>query len=173
MSCKLNYVKDKHGLHLLPFQFYDKYNKISFPTMDKVPQVKNWPNLTKTVPQFYSNNNIALLTGKVNNLTVLDIDTGGLEAWNKLLNGKELNTPMVKTPGGLHVYFKYNSTLKTSNRLYNRSINWDIRNDKGSIIAVPSIIDGKRYKWVPDHSIEDKTLKKMPTWLEEFIISGY
>lgn len=50
-------------------------NYVTFPCNGKVPKIKNWNNLThKTAPKFHSNENYGILTGKINNLIVIDCD---------------------------------------------------------------------------------------------------
>ena len=63
----------------------------------------------------YTNCNIAILTGQINNIIVVDTDlykNNGLHKWNELLikinNGKDFNTLIIQTPrGGKHYYFNY------------------------------------------------------------------
>jgi hypothetical protein len=59
------------------------------------------------------NKNYGIITGKLNNFLVLDIDQkdSGLEVWNKYIerNG-EPKTVIISTPsGGLHYCFTYHS----------------------------------------------------------------
>ena len=80
----------------------------------KTPSIK-WSDkknyFTDTTNINTENNNIALITGKLNNICVLDIDVqdDGLSQWNNYLkNHIEPMTVTVKTPsGGLHYYFKF------------------------------------------------------------------
>jgi hypothetical protein len=182
MNCKINFLKDKNDNKLLPFQYYNNYNLISIPilTNSKKPIIKEWQNSTKTIHPQYINENIGILTGKVNNITVIDIDVkdNGLVFWKQLLlknniqNFKDLNTPLVKTAsGGLHYYFKYNKDLPNINKFKinnnNNKIGIDIINDKKQVIAPPSIIDNKKYKWIINL---DYKIQKIPKWLKEFIL---
>jgi hypothetical protein len=97
--------------------------------------------------------NIGIVTGKISNLTVIDIDVGpgkmGAESWSALIaEGGEPNTLMSKTGGGgMHVLFKYNSALKTGSNRLGKGI--DVRNDKGYIVAPPSKHrSGNLYEWM-------------------------
>ncbi|HET8689505.1 MAG TPA: bifunctional DNA primase/polymerase, partial [Methanosarcina sp.] len=64
--------------------------------------------------------NIAIVTGEVSDITVLDIDIGegkkGAESWAEAIAGHgEPDTLSATTgSGGLHFIFRYNSALKTS-----------------------------------------------------------
>lgn len=97
--------------------------------------------------------NIAIATGKVSNLTVYDIDIGddknGADTWIAALGeAGEPRTLMAKTgSGGMHVFFKYNSALKTRVNALGDGV--DIRNDGGYVVAAPSIHkSGRNYEWI-------------------------
>ncbi len=55
----------------------------------KIPLEKQWPTINKNncLEKIRDNSNIGILTGKISNITVIDIDIkdNGLETWNKLL----------------------------------------------------------------------------------------
>jgi hypothetical protein len=102
--------------------------------------------------------NIGIVTGEYSGLTVIDIDVSGdkkgAETWAELIAEKgEPATLMSKTgSGGMHVFFKYTSHLKTASNVLGEGI--DVRNDGGYIVAPPSIhASGERYMWVNDASI--------------------
>lgn len=124
--------------------------------------------------------NVGLLTGKINNIIVVDVDVkdNGIEEMKEYiaLYG-EPQTIRQNTPGGgYHLIFKYNSSnaddqflidnyLKTD-RSYRNGI--DIRSNKGYIVFAPSKIDNKCYKLVQDRN----ELLEMPRTLIEFILEG-
>ena len=95
---------------------------------------------------------IFIITGKLSNITVVDFDD------KKLYNSYVENYPdlknnyTVKTNKGYHIYFKYESSLKSTTNINNiKGI--DIRNDGGLIIAPPTkykLLSGQtaRYKYV-------------------------
>lgn len=80
--------------------------------------------------------NIGITTGKLSNITVIDIDqkSGGLETL------KTLNLPptyTVKTGGGgFHYYYKYNKNFSSNSGILSGI---DIRNDGGQVVAPPSL----------------------------------
>ena len=83
------------------------------------------------------NPNFALLTGKVNNITVLDIDD--IYKFEKLLKELDIeNNFEVKTitNNGYHLYFQYEPELITKSNYLN--IKLDVRNDGGLITIPPS-----------------------------------
>jgi len=94
---------------------YDNLKKICIIKDTKKPASK-WSDknnhFTKIDTNIY---NVGILTGKINNLIVLDIDVknNGLEEFNKKFNINDFKTPITKTPsGGYHIYFKYKNTDK-------------------------------------------------------------
>jgi hypothetical protein len=141
--------------------------------------IPNWQKKTKTVHPTYIDQNIGILTGKVNDLTVLDIDVkeNGIKLFSKLIKEhSDIKTPTVKTPNnGLHIYFKYNKILPNCNRILvdNERIGWDIKSDGGIITSPPSIDINlnKRYKWVKGKSLNDLNIIDMPKWLEKYILN--
>ena len=168
---KIKYLKDINDNRLLPFQYYDEFDLISIPMNNKIPLIPKWNKITKTVPPTYYDNNIGLLTGYINNITVIDIDEkdNGLTFWNEIISdNKEILTPIVKTPSGYHYYFKYNNKIPTMNRLKknDKKIGIDIRNDNALVVAPPS----NDYKWIKNYSLDDLKIIKIPLWLEKIII---
>jgi len=103
--------------------------------------------------------NIAIVTGEVSGITVLDIDIGpgklGAESWAEAIKDHgEPQTLMAQTgSGGNHVIFQYNSALKTASNVLGKGV--DCRNDGGYIVAPPSRHrSGGRYEWLnPDEAI--------------------
>ncbi len=173
---KIDYLTTKDNEKLLPWQYYNKFNYISIPMVDKRVLIPNWQNKKETVIPNYLTPNIGILTGKNSNLLVLDIDVkdNGIQLWNELYtHNTQFKTPTVKTPsGGLHFYFKYNSNIPTMNRILvdNKKIGWDIKSNKSIIVAPPSIYLNKRYKWII--SLNECKPITMPKWLEYFILSN-
>lgn len=107
-----------------------------------------------------ANCNIGVVTGKVSGITVIDIDVGagkgGAETWSALIEGHgEPDTLMAKTgSGGMHIYFKYNSALKTGSNRLGKGI--DVRCDGGYVVAAPSAHrSGGVYAWLNNSAIDD------------------
>jgi hypothetical protein len=179
MSNKLNFIKDPDtDEKLLGFQYYNLYNIVTIPIISngKIPFLKEWNRITNTVHPTYADQNIAILTGKTNNITVLDIDSkeDGILFWKQLSKQyPDIKTPTVNTPsGGVHLYFKFNKKLHTMYRIKvdDKKIGWDIKSNNSIIIAPPSIINGNKYKWVKNKSLDDVNILNMPKWLEKFIL---
>ena len=115
----------------------------------------------------------ALLTGKISNIMVLDLDRNhgdgtkdGIKAYKELIDSLQLteeekkqvfDTFTVKTPnGGLHLYFKYIEGLKNDS---NQDLSIDIRTDGGLIITPGSLRkigdDIREYIVYKDNPIND------------------
>lgn len=155
---------------------YHKFKFVCIPLNGKVPFFKKWTEITHTPKEsnVFDNRNIGILTGKISKLTVLDIDTqdNGVATWNKIKKlYPEFKTPMVATPNkGFHLYFKYNPKLSSTSKLHlnGQTIGWDLLNDGRQATTVPSVLYGKKYKWI--NSLDDTPLIKMPQWLENYIL---
>lgn len=174
-NCTLTYIKNKQRKRLLPFQYYDEFNLITIPMKGKAPIIRNWPNAKETVPPSTSDLNTGILTGKINDITVLDIDVqdNGLALWKQISSRySPINTPTAISPSGsIHMYFRYNSKIRTSNKIIvdNKKVGWDIRSDKGIIVAPPSRnVRGDKYKW--KISMDQSKCVIMPKWLEDYIL---
>ena len=142
---------------------------------------KDWQNYT--LEKFYTNtkfNGLALITGKINNIIVIDIDN--IEHWKKLLekhNKKEPNTVKAKTgSGGIHLYFKYSDELeniKSCCNCFGKEYDIDIRTNGGCIIIPPSkyynnnINEGVEYMWEKD--IFNNDMKTLPDWIKNLLLN--
>ena len=110
--------------------------------------------------------NIAVVTGEISNIVVLDIDPHhGGEAALILLEDETGPIPSTVEAstggGGRHLYFAY-----PGRRVRNRAglrPGIDLRGDGGIIVVPPSIHpSGKRYTWVPGHTPESAEPAPLP-----------
>jgi hypothetical protein len=116
----------------------------------------------------FKNEFIAIVTGQISNLLVVDCDTE--EAYEKIQEfiPEYLVTPTAKSPHGFHLYFKHRSGL--INRA-NYMPGIDIRTDGGCIIAPPSKNgDGLSYQWMPGLSILEVEPAAMPDYLYDTLL---
>jgi putative DNA primase/helicase len=113
--------------------------------------------------------NIAIRTGAVSGLVVLDVDfrKGGAESLGDL---EQSYTPfpvtvLALTGNGEHYVFAHPGT-HVKNGVEDLGPGLDIRGDGGYIIAAPSRHEnGKRYAWEVLHEPDDTPLAPMPEWL--------
>lgn len=111
---------------------------------------------------------IAIITGKISNLTVVDVEYGGQdEHYPETLSSRTGG-------GGKHFYYRYIPDFKNAVRIRELT---DIRNDGGYVIAPPSRHkNSRRYKWLtpgvkiaefPKHLFFTETIKaKKNDWDE-------
>jgi hypothetical protein len=104
-------------------------------------------------------NGLALLTGKINDIIVIDIDN--IEHWEQFLNEHDKEEPdtvkVISGSGGIHLYFKYTNELndvKSTSHCFDKKYDIDIRTNGGCIIAPPTKYYNKNfnkdveYMWV-------------------------
>ena len=175
-------VEAKNLLPIVPIFNYT--NKPIVPWKKEANRIKSISELKGQDECFeYVNNNdevkkgkitgSALLTGKISNIMVLDLDRNhgdgtkdGIKAYKELIDSLQLteeekkqvfDTFTVKTPnGGLHLYFKYIEGLKNDS---NQDLSIDIRTDGGLIITPGSLRkigdDIREYIVYKDNPIND------------------
>lgn len=142
--------------------------------MGKIPNTKllieatgdsKWGEFQKRLPTaaeraiFDKSEYQAIVTGEISGLTVVDLD-GTAEKWlTETMRFNMPKTPTVRTQsGGKHLYFKYDSRMKTGTDINGEQENGrgiDVRNDGGYAVAF-----GPKYEWI--HSLEDTELQEVP-----------
>lgn len=138
----------------------------------KEPSVKRWTPYQKkiadeqTIRKWYEESplsNIALVTGKVSEVIVLDVDNEVGEQYVGR-NGIPL-TLSVKTKRGRHLYFQY-PRLKVRS-IVRKDLGFQIQCDRRYVLLPPSIHpNGIKYQWLGSPTQE---IAKAPTWLLELI----
>lgn len=87
--------------------------------------------------------NLAIVTGQVSNIVVVDCESQADARW--FWDNKGQTRMIVQTPRGFHLYFRWPGTpVRNAIRVAGR---YDIRGDRGYVLAPPSIKQGKRYRW--------------------------
>ena len=132
--------------------------------MPSVAQLRNW---FARWPEA----NLAVITGKVSGLVVLDVDPrhGGSASLAEL---ERRHGPLPQTVeavtggGGRHIYFAF-----PDREIRNRAgfaPGLDLRGEGGVIVVPPSVHpSGKRYRWRQKHGPDEIPLAPMPAWLFE------
>jgi len=99
----------------------------------------------------YPEAGVAIVTGKISGVTVLDLDTPEAQATMAELIPSDSKVPHVSTPrGGSHLYFQYQQDLVTG---VARAPGVDVRNDGGCAVAPPSKGVQGKYKWISNYSL--------------------
>lgn len=95
------------------------------------------------------NSNLAIVTGTISNLDVIDIDSSSGGAAMESYISPQVETPSVKTPSeeGRHLYFKHPEGLVLTSNI--RKIEGcDFKSEGGYVVAPPSSNgNGKQYRW--------------------------
>ena len=122
----------------------------------------------RTWSEKYPSARIAIVTGKISRLTVLDCDTKEAREQIEEYLPDSLITPIAKTPrGGEHLYFAYEETLPTKSGILP---GLDSRNDGGYIITAPSPgLNGTKYQWLPGLALEEVQPAEIPPSLLSYL----
>lgn len=113
--------------------------------------------------------NIGIVTGKVSNLVVIDIDPahGGDDSLSTLegdYHPLPPTTTAITGGGGRHLYFRHPGPVM-HNRVGIRP-GLDLRGDGGVIVAPPSRHpSGRLYEWAPGAGPDEQPPAALPTWL--------
>jgi P4 family phage/plasmid primase-like protien len=178
----LEEIKKYNNINLVVFSVDIKQKKSKDDSWKKAINFpKKWQNYT--LKDSYKNekyNGISMLTGKINNVFIIDIDN--IEHWNNLLkenNQKEPNTVKVTSgSGGIHLYFKYSDDLeniKSTSKCFGKEYDIDVRTNGGCIIVPPTkyfnntLGNEVEYKWENNKSIFDQELKSVPQWIKNIL----
>lgn len=132
----------------------DQENKIYFPVDYSIDRANKkivrppsaWQEIRTPVNSFDNTKAIGLLTGKINDCIVIDVDSDEAQLfWDNLCKKNEhtCNT-IIKTGRGFHYYYKYTPTLpQCGTKIFidknNKSVDIDIRSD-GGFVFYPSTL---------------------------------
>jgi putative DNA primase/helicase len=142
----------------------------------KHPRTKNGLHDATTDPatirrwwKMWPQANLAVRTGAVSGLAVLDQDTGkgGDVSLREL---ERTYSPLPETVqdltgNGVHYVFTHPGT-HVKNGVETLGMGLDVRGDGGYVITPPSLhMSGKRYAWELRHDLDETSLAPMPAWL--------
>ncbi len=156
------FYREKMGFSIIPLIQGEKRALVKWkeyqtrkPTID---EIKKWWEENP-------NANIGIITGKINNLCVVDFDKyaeGYSEETASQYFSDSLVAPTVNTPrGGQHLYFQYPSENLTINAGAIPGI--DFRGEGGVITVPPSVNgNGKAYVWIEGLSLTDVPPPPLP-----------
>lgn len=168
---------------------------VVMPLAGKKPVINGWQKLTKDNylkegskylqsigSKWTTHTNYGVITGRINGIFVLDIDTkdGGIDYWNRLeldhyCDGIVMTRTVRTGSGGLHLYFLYEDwmdQLKGTNKLKlnGQVIGIDLKTNNQQVVLDGSIHPdtGERYVLEKDYDI-----KEMPEWLKKWTLDNY
>ena len=155
------------------------YSVIPVKKSDKRPHIK-WVEYQKRLPTHeeikdwyrqWPNANIALITGALSGIMIVDVDTeAGQENLNEFLPDS-LIIPTTRTPGGgWHYFFKYKPGLSNKARVIEGV---DVRTDGGYAVIPPSLgPNNKNYTWLKGLKITDVEMPEIPDFLFDILKQG-
>jgi P4 family phage/plasmid primase-like protien len=138
-----------------------------------------WTNFTLK-SGFYNKdyNGLAILTGKINDIIVIDIDN--IDHWKRLLKEQQQLEPKtvkaISGSGGIHYYFKYDIALEnitSKDHCFGKDYDIDIKTNGGCVIAPPTSYYNNNldtqveYKW--ETSIFDTKILEIPIWIKDLL----
>lgn len=119
--------------------------------LNKRPILPTWEVLSKVAWsedeivaywEKYPDENIGIITGKISNITVVDIDLDPITGKIAVPVEYFPKTFTVETPsGGFHLYYEYNADIGQTANTFEHLPHVDIRNDGGYVVAPPSFCD--------------------------------
>jgi P4 family phage/plasmid primase-like protien len=143
----------------------------------------NWTNITIDKLHFNNcNNGLAILTGKINNIMIIDIDNN--EHWYNLLKQNEQNEPdtvtVITGSGGKHLYFKYSDELEvitSKDHCFSKEYDIDIKTNGGCVIAPPTNYFNKKFNrdvsYIWKKSIFDFDPIELPAWIKNLLLDKH
>jgi hypothetical protein len=112
----------------------------------------SWKHFNKEncLTQQKINGNLAVITGKVSGITVIDFDSE--ESYDQMRKDYGIldEFKVVKTRNGFHIYGKYNPDFVNDSKCFEKYPEVDIRNDGGMVFAPPTtykLKDGTECKY--------------------------
>jgi len=131
--------------------------------------IKRGGKLIEDYKKILRHRGIAILTGAISGLTVVDVDDEeeaerrfGKDRWAEL----QRSTLVIKTPNkGKHLYFKYDPDLPTTTNILPKI---DIRNDKALVVTYPSTVWDEA---TPCYElVNEAEPTAVPEWLKEILL---
>ena len=143
-----------HNFSIIPIKSNEKH-----PAIDSWKPYQLERASKETINRWFANDdsNIGVVTGKVSNVVVLDIDNvAGIKPEHVLPD-----TPTVKTNRGYHYYFKHPGFDFSSFKIPGLG---EVQSDGKYVVAPPSIHpSGAKYEWLVE--LGEVPLADMPDWL--------
>lgn len=149
-----------------------------FPALsNKKPAIPTWTPYQTRMPmpeeidgwsKDLNDPNIAIVCGKISDLTVVDADSCVAIKEIEALLPDQCKVPIVHTPrGGLHYYFKYCPNLKSRNAARPKI---DIKSKGGYVLAPPSRTERGFYKWHESLNLNTTERPAVPPELLAYLI---
>jgi KaiC/GvpD/RAD55 family RecA-like ATPase len=154
-------------------EIYEKYvTRVCKKAMIKwSPYQKKLPDERKVSEWFskWPDANIGIVTGKISNLVVFDLDSEDAVDYANAEGGFPL-TAKVKTGKGYHIYVKHPGFNVKNDAKNKNELDIDIRGDGGYAVAPPSVHgSGVQYMWEDGLSIREIDPAPCEPWMEDYL----
>ena len=139
-----------------PIPYWTKY-QTQLPTVQEVTEwFSKWPDA-----------NIGIVTGKISNLVVFDLDSKDAVEYAENEGGFP-DTVKVKTGKGHHIYMQYPGFEVRGS--VNKKLDIDIRADGNCVVAPPSMHgSGHTYEWIEGFSIFEIDPADCTPWMIDYL----
>lgn len=119
-----------------PLQAWKKYQYQRATTED----VLSWSDK-------YNDLNIGIVTGKISNIAVVDLDDLSLLPFVNEVIPEINNTTQVKTRRGYHFYFSLNgAVVKSTNKLFGEKL--ELKSNGNYVVAPDSLVNDHKYRFI-------------------------
>lgn len=111
--------------------------------------------------------NIGVVTGKISNLVVFDLDSQKAFDYAKAQGGFP-DTVRVKTGKGAHVWMQHPGFFVKPD--VNKNLDMDIRGDGGFVVVPPSFHgSGSQYQWIKNYSLNNIEIAPCSDWNIQYL----
>ena len=156
-----------------PAEAYQAIGWYVFPVRGKIPLTEHGFHDAKLEPWDWPQNatGIALATGKVSGVFVIDLDSDdAMRVFIGLQNGDRIRTVASKTKRGYHLFFRMPPGRDVRNSAGKVGAGIDVRGTGGYVILPPSRHpSGRIYGWVDRRSPDEIAIAEAPDWLLELV----
>lgn len=174
------------GRSVIPVNVRGDVRYIKTPKFSWTEYSRELPNTIEGWFEDEKNTGLAIVTGQVSNIVVIDIDTKAEDS--KLFKQYLADYPtdyVVETRKGYHLYYTYPKIGSVGNSIGKLQEHVDVRGDGGYVVAPPTVINGVPYKLIrdgafgefPQELVEVLSTKQKKlsadTSLSEVIIKGF
>lgn len=149
----------------------------------KRPSVANWPTVATsdidTIDKWFTGHrNIGIALGEWDGdgwLVAIDIDTKHGDGYTELRELTDQHGALpttweqVTASGGCHLIFRSSTEIRNSAKRLAPNI--DVRGQGGQIIAAPSQIGDRAYRWVEGRAPWERPIADLPDWLHQKLVA--
>jgi hypothetical protein len=153
-----------------PWDYYTQRNFSIFPTAQNKKPIEKWKHFKDRYPTAdeiaeweKSGFNIAIATGALSDLVIVDADSAEAVRELEALNSDGVKVPLVRTPrGGRHYYCRFPTELPGNQANRGKSEKIDLRSEGGYALAPPGRTKDGKYEWDEELNLDKVPIPMMP-----------